>query len=434
MRIAWIGPARDMGGVPGMGRLLLEGIVAQGVEVDFFTTDALDELAKSVKESRQVAVVREEPRWSWGKWYSRKPFRAFITGTLARARAYSRLISQLIERNKQRHYDCIFQVSQLELFKLGRYRKQLPPIVVYPCVHAAGELRWHRKESRYALQSEKWFMHYIMRMILIYRSMVQKRQVQKPAMVLGMSKRFNELLSQDYALDPRRQAVLYHPILPPFNGDLPPVTQTAWHPGRPVRLLFVARISVRKGLDQIVALSHRLDDLQGQIQIDVIGDKTLWSDYMAHLKELNPHVARYLGSLKHGPMMQTYNESDILLLPSLYEPGGLVVGESLSRGVCAVVSDEVGSAEPVDGDCCRKFPAGDLDAFEKQTRQMILDVKARPQRLRESAMAEATEHFKPEKIGRRLFELLQSAAAGGKAVTAGDCLAVGSGTSATRAS
>jgi glycosyltransferase involved in cell wall biosynthesis len=179
-------------------------------------------------------------------------------------------------------------------------------------------------------------------------------------------------------------------------------------------MLYVARISVRKGLEQIVELSRRLDDLHGQVQIDVIGDRTQWSDYRGHLKDLNPRTSRYAGGLNHDKVMAEYERADLLLLPSLYEPGGLVVGEALSRGLAAVVSDEVGSGEPVDEEVCRKFPAGNVDAFERQVRRMIDDLRARRPALRAAARRQAIEHFAPDRVAGQLMELLHTAAAAGE--------------------
>ena len=403
MRIAWLGEARDGGGVPGMGALLLEGLLDLGVLIDYYTTDAMDDLPAAIRNRPNFQLVRTERRWEWGRWYSRKPYRAFISGTIARVRAYGRLTRMLIERNARQRYDCIFQLSQTELFELGKAVRDLPPIVVYPCVHAAGELTWHRRESRYALQSERAALHYLTRMILRYRSGKQSKDVQIPALVIGMSRRFNELTARDYGIDPARQAVLYHPIRTATPDALPLADRPD---SGPIRMLYVSRISVRKGVEQIIELSRRLDDLAGKVQIDVIGDRTQWSDYRAHLKELNPRTARSLGGLPHAATMAAYENADILLLPSMYEPGGLVVGEALSRGLCAVVSDEVGSGEPVDERVSRKFPAGDMDAFERQTRVLVADLQSRRRELREAARVQAIEHFAPDKIARRLLDLL----------------------------
>ena len=320
-----------------------------------------------------------------------------------RGAAHGRLCDLLLQRHRESAYDCVFQLSQTELFKLGRHLHELPPVVVYPCVHAAGELRWHARESAYALQSEPTAMHYLVRGYLMFRSLLQRREMQKPAMILGMSRRFNQLIEADYAVPRQRLQVLYHPI-PSAGEPLPPTGPSS---NGPLRLLYIARISVRKGVEQIVELSRRLDDLSGQVQIQVIGDRTQWSDYRKHLKSLNPRTAEYLGGLSHEKTMAAYDTADMLLLPSHYEPGGIVVGEALSRGVPVVVSDAVGSAELIDADCCRSFPAGDTGAFEREVRRLIEDLKNRRAQIRETAWREAERHFNSTKIAADMMRHLQ---------------------------
>jgi glycosyltransferase involved in cell wall biosynthesis len=315
----------------------------------------------------------------------------------------------ILDRHRQRAYDCVFQFSQAEIFRLAHYLDELPPVVIYPCSHVVGELRWHRHESAYAIQSEGMLMHYGVRLMLHFRAAVQRRQIQKPAMILGPGNRFNELLVQDYGIPPERLRVLYHPIQNSEDNAIS--SRDCEVAPTPMKLLFVARISVRKGFEQIVELSRRLDDLRGQITIDVIGDKTQWSDYTGHIKDLNPRIAKYQGRVKHQEMQFIYSNADILLVPSMYEPGPLVVGEALSRGVCVVASSEVGSAEPISADCCRKFPAGNIDAFEAATRELIAEIHKNRVRLRLRAREQAELHFSPGIVSRRLITLLKEASA-----------------------
>ena len=314
----------------------------------------------------------------------------------------------ILERHRSNPYDCIFQFSQVELLKLARHAHELPPIVIYPCSHAAGELRWHRRESAYALKSERVAMHYAVRSMLRFRAAVQRRQLQKPAMIIGPSNRFNQLLSTDYDIPPDRFRVLYHPIREASDGSIQ--VQDSKTSPTPMKLLFVGRISVRKGFEQIVELSHRLDDAFGQIEIQVIGDKTQWSDYTGHINELNSRIAKYVGSVKHRDMASLYDSADILLIPSMYEPGPLVLGEGISRGLSVVASDEVGAAEPVSRESCRRFPAGDVAAFEAAVRQLIKDLRTDRVRLRRLARQEAKKHFAPQVISEQLFSFLKSAA------------------------
>jgi glycosyltransferase involved in cell wall biosynthesis len=403
LRIAWLGIPGTGSGVPGMAGLLIEGLLLHSIQIDCYGTEKPPE---KFLGNDKLIFISTPTQWEWGRWYSSKPFLAFLSGALARKQAHAQLCDMLIENHAEHPYDLILQFSQTELFKLGQNLHKLPPVIIFPCVHAAGELRWHRQESTYALQSESFWMHYLVRAILIYRSWGQKRQSHKPTLIIGMSQRFNNLVAADYNVSPNHQAVIYQPILPQSEENVRDANDAAVR-RTIVKLLFIGRISVRKGLQYIVELSQRLDDLSGQIQIDIIGGYTQWSDYRAHLKELNPKTAQYLGEMTHSEIMTAYDSADILLIPSLYEPGGIVVGEALSRGLCVVASDAIGSAEVIDGDCHRPFPVGDMDAFERQVRQLIEDLKTRRQELRQCAREQAQKHFDPDTIAKDLFHLFE---------------------------
>jgi glycosyltransferase involved in cell wall biosynthesis len=148
--------------------------------------------------------------------------------------------------------------------------------------------------------------------------------------------------------------------------------------------------------------------LRGSVTLEVIGDRTLWSDYRKHLCDLNPDIATYIGELKHADVDAKLRSADGLLLPSRYEPGGIVVGEALSFGVPVVVSDQIGSAEPISDDVCRRFPDGDIEAFEREVRRLVANARSERAALRQSAQAQSRQHFAPEKIARDLIEILQS--------------------------
>ncbi len=405
MRIAWIGPLDNNGGVPAMGRTLLLGLLAQGIEVDLFSLSTQEHVRAKLGTHENLKFIPVPHWWEYGHWYSRSGFVSFLTNFYARAQSHRKLCELVYEHHEARPYDCVTQFSQMELLRLEKYLDRLPPIVVYTCVHAAGEYEWHAKESAYARASEGNLRHYIVRLFLLYRTHVQRRQAKLPAMLIGMSKRFNELIVRDYGVPANQLRVLYHPIDPaPPAVDLP-------IENRKVRVVFAGRISVRKGVEMAIELSKRLDDLADQVEIEIIGGHTQWSDYRKHLTELNPRIAKYAGAYNNPELLDTFAKSDVLITPSHYEPGGLVVGEAASRGMCIVASDEVGSAEPLSGDFILKFKAGDMDAFERCTREMIQRVKSNRPALAAAARKAVNEEFAPEKISSRLLELLKEAAA-----------------------
>jgi glycosyltransferase involved in cell wall biosynthesis len=409
MRIAWTGPVGDVGegGAAPLGGLLLKSLLDRGVEVDVYAAGTPGDFPAMFRDHPLVTVVEQPVIFEWNRWYSRHRVPAFATATAKRSWAHVRLGLEMVRRHRQRPYDCIFQFSQPELLVMGWVHRLLPPIVVHPCTTAAGELRWHRLERDYALESEGKALHYFARATLTLRAFVQQRDWRKPALIAGPSEIFNRILEQDYGVSPERTRVLRHPL----NVDRFSPNGSA-NGKRPITLLYASRLSTRKGLELIVQLSHRLSDLAGLVWIPVVGGPSMWSDYSRHLRELHPAVASYEGSAAGNDMPRIYRSADALLVPSHYEPGSLVVGEALASGLVVVASDQVGPVEVVSEECCRVFPRGDIDALERTVRALVAELGSsnRCKELAAAARRQAVEHFAPDLIGDDLLSVLTEAA------------------------
>jgi glycosyltransferase involved in cell wall biosynthesis len=176
----------------------------------------------------------------------------------------------------------------------------------------------------------------------------------------------------------------------------------------PITLLFASRMSVRKGVEMVVALSHRLSDLAGDVRIEAVGGETPWSRYAALLEGMNGNVAGYHGPVDSAGLADLYRRSEVLLQPSHYEPFALTVGEGLASGLPVVASDEVGAAENVDRRCCGVFPAGDLDAFEHEVRTLVSRLRTVERaRIKALARAEAERLYAPGSVGAQLVAYLE---------------------------
>lgn len=84
---------------------------------------------------------------------------------------------------------------------------------------------------------------------------------------------------------------------------------------------------------------------------------------------------KFLGFVNQSQLPATYVGSDFLVLPSLFEPFGLVVNEAMLCGLPAVVSDRVGAKFDLvrsDENGC-VFPAGNVHALAGIMRQMLSD-------------------------------------------------------------
>jgi glycosyltransferase involved in cell wall biosynthesis len=422
MRIAWLGPApsEERGGVPYAASLFLDGLAECGVHVDCFLAVPKRSLPNSVLERPELTFFCHPPRWHWNQWYRRTPFLSFLTGQGARALAQTRLASLIARRHTQRPYDLFYQFSQLELFTVRRLRASFPPIIVHPEVHAAGELYWHRRETELARQSEPTLWNLAVRQMLATRAWKQKRDVHLARMVIAVSNHFAADISRDYQFPSDRIRVVRNPVDLQRFYPQPPSQRRS--PGK-ITLLFISRLAVRKGVEMVVRLSHRLTDLADQVQIYIIGDHSMWSDYRRLLSTVNRDVATYLGPIAPTKLPDVYRSADGLLQPSHYDPCPFTVGEALASGLPVVVTNQVGSAEGVDSRCCLVFPAGDVAAFESAVRDLVGTLRGEDQTtVKNLARAEAERLFTPRELSATLVTHLEEAVAEGDRVGSGEAL------------
>ena len=407
MRIAWIGPTPDEGGgAPYVGTQLLREIARAGARVDCFLDVGPECIPRTLRGVDGLRFVLRPTRWSWGSWYTRTPLLSFASGSLFRLRAQRALAQSIAERHARQPYDVVYQFSQSELGGLRSLRRALPPIVVHPETHAAGELRWYAREARLARGVEPWHRRLLVRGLLTVRAGVQRRDLPQAARVLGVSRRFSEHLAADYEIPRERVGVVVNPIdLDRFR----PAGQVELR--RPLTLLFVSRISVRKGVELVVALSHRLADLRGSLEIVVVGGATTWSDYRKLLDRLNPSIATYVGELPPDELARRYREALAVLQPSQYEPFALTVGEALASGTPVIASDEVGAVDGVDPRVCTVFARGDLAGLERAVRSAVAAAESGERDgLPALARAEAERLFAPATVAATLLDELALAA------------------------
>jgi glycosyltransferase involved in cell wall biosynthesis len=400
MRIAFLGPSpSDTSGVTYATTVLLRALQARGLEIDVYTNERptvlgdLDGLTFVTEPLREDAVFRA---------LRRAPLLKFGWGQSQRALAHRRLTRRLVAEHATRRYDVVYQFSQPELLSLRAHRHELPPIVVHPQVHAAGELRWHRRESDLARACEPRARTVAARAMLAARAAGQRRDFREVAAVICPSDRFADELARDYGVPRELVHVVPNPIdLDRFRrGDSP----TAY----PREILFVSRFAVRKGVEMVVELSRRLADLEGSVQIRVVGDGSMWSNYTPLLRGLDPRVAEAVGYVQPHALPEAFAGASLVVQPSHYEPFALTVGESLAAGTPVVVSDRVGAAEWLSAPSAGIFAAGDADAFEAAVRAMLERMETSEADVRAHARTTAESSFAPSDVAARVEQVLSN--------------------------
>ncbi|MBY7894051.1 glycosyltransferase [Vibrio fluvialis] len=104
----------------------------------------------------------------------------------------------------------------------------------------------------------------------------------------------------------------------------------------PLKVLYVGRLSHEKNLSFLINnCIHRED-----ISLTIVGsgpDESL-------LKSQSSSLVTFLGHLPNSQVLDVIKKSDLLVLPSISEPWGLVVDEAIALGVPCLLSECVGSS------------------------------------------------------------------------------------------
>jgi glycosyltransferase involved in cell wall biosynthesis len=127
-----------------------------------------------------------------------------------------------------------------------------------------------------------------------------------------------------------------------------------------VVVLFVGRLEPEKGIDVLVGAVDQLRNTR--VLLVLYGTGSLESKLAERANNPSIHLA---GQALQSDLAEAYASADIFVLPSLFEPWGLVVNEAMAAGLPCVVSDAVGAAEDLvtDGTSGLIVPAGNADAL-----------------------------------------------------------------------
>jgi glycosyltransferase involved in cell wall biosynthesis len=122
-------------------------------------------------------------------------------------------------------------------------------------------------------------------------------------------------------------------------GPDPPLERAGFVVQGQPRFLFVGRFIERKGIDVLLSAFRRVD--RGELWL--AGDGPLRSEVE---REANgdPRI-RLLGYASEESLPDLYRQADILVVPSLFEPWGLVVHEGLAYGLPVIATDQVAAAD-----------------------------------------------------------------------------------------
>lgn len=154
-------------------------------------------------------------------------------------------------------------------------------------------------------------------------------------------------------------------------------------PSRPV-ILFCAKLISVKDPATLIRAVGQMADVQPLLLI--VGDGELRPSLEKLAAEVAPGLVKFLGFRNQTELPAFYDLCDLFVLPSVFEPWGLVVNEVMNAAKPVIVSDQVGSGPDLvrEGENGSIFPAGDVERLTQILDQWCGNEAARGQAGRKS--------------------------------------------------
>lgn len=144
-------------------------------------------------------------------------------------------------------------------------------------------------------------------------------------------------------------------------------------PGSPFTFLYVGRLVPVKNVGLLLeAFADAFGD-RSDVALRIVGSGELHEKFV---KEFGQRLNVVFAGPKQGEALRSeYASASAFVLPSMFEPWGLVVNEAMSAGLPVIVSDRVGAREDLvdNRNTGLVFTSGDKDALAACMRRLVND-------------------------------------------------------------
>lgn len=173
-------------------------------------------------------------------------------------------------------------------------------------------------------------------------------------------------------------------------GGPEPIATAGGDPMRPttspLRVMYAGPFSIRKGAHYLLQSWQRLR-AGPNATLDVFG--ALTEPNILGVENINGVV--FHGSVPKSVLYAAYEQSDVLIFPTLSDGFGMVISEALAHGCPVITTDQAGASDLISADCGRVLPAGDISALTDAL-QWCLDNRLQLAEMRQYALNKARSH------------------------------------------
>lgn len=220
----------------------------------------------------------------------------------------------------------------------------------------------------------------------------EKWIVNRSQAVIACSAYMREQLADIFAVEEERVLVVPNGIDPdelrPGHSDLERLRAGFARPGEKLVLL-VGRLVYEKGFQLALEAMPRLIEKVGDVRFVVAGSGTHEQELRRQATELGlDGHGTFVGWIDDGLLHSLYRVADLTVVPSIYEPFGLVALEAMASGCPCIVADTGGLREVVPNDRVGlRFSSKDPASLAEMAIRVLCD-----EALHKSLVAEAHRH------------------------------------------
>jgi glycogen synthase len=195
-----------------------------------------------------------------------------------------------------------------------------------------------------------------------------------------------------FDIDERRVSVIPNGVDPSElrpSGDLARLRASFARPHEKL-VLFVGRLVYEKGFQLALDALPKVIEQVGDVRFLVAGSGTHEAELKAQSQRLGlDEHGTFLGWIGDDVLHSLYRIADLCVVPSIYEPFGLVALEAMASGCPCIVADTGGLREvvPVGERVGLRFNGGDAEHLGVMIERLLVD-----DRLRDRLVTEASEH------------------------------------------
>jgi glycogen(starch) synthase len=367
LTFSWEYPPVIEGGLARHVRKLSEELVALGVEVHVVTRGGS---ALAPREERHGVIVHRvtEPP------FPRDDIRAFVRWVSAMNHDLGALGERLLDGDE---FDLVHSHDWLVADAASRVARRAgrPWLVT---IHA----------TEYG-RHQGWVQTYPQS----YIHGAERDMARRADHVITCSRYMRSHVATVFGVSPRKITAMQNGIdvadLEPVADDLDALRATYAEPDERLVLL-VGRLVYEKGFHLALDALAPVIRQRRNVRFVVAGTGTAESELRRQARRLGlARTGAFLGWVGDDMLHSLYRISDLCIVPSIYEPFGIVALEAMASGCLCVVADTGGLREvvPGDGTVGLRLPSRDTAALREIVERVLSDDELRAQ-----LVAEAREH------------------------------------------